>query len=86
MAAHRQIALTTLPSLRTPTCPTLVIWGMNDTALLPGNLEGLDQWVTRFRQYFEAQPTFGEHLASIVEQYLATDQRPDLARWIGAPR
>lgn len=27
--------------------PTLVIWGMNDTALLPGNLEGLDQWVAR---------------------------------------
>lgn len=29
--------------------PTLVIWGMNDTALLPGNLEGLDQWVARLR-------------------------------------
>ena len=29
--------------------PTLVIWGMNDTALLPGNLEGLDQWVARLQ-------------------------------------
>ena len=26
--------------------PTLVIWGMQDTALLPGNLDGLDEWVT----------------------------------------
>lgn len=25
--------------------PTLVIWGMKDTALLPGCIEGLDQWV-----------------------------------------
>src|SRR5262249_51755351 len=27
--------------------PTLVIWGEKDTALLPGNLNGLDQVVTR---------------------------------------
>jgi pimeloyl-ACP methyl ester carboxylesterase len=26
--------------------PTLVIWGMKDTALLSGNLSGLDKWVT----------------------------------------
>lgn len=26
--------------------PTLVIWGMQDTALLPGNLDGLEEWVT----------------------------------------
>lgn len=26
--------------------PTLVIWGMQDTALLPGNLDGLDEWVS----------------------------------------
>jgi pimeloyl-ACP methyl ester carboxylesterase len=30
VAAHRQIALTTPPSLRTPTCHTLVIWGEQD--------------------------------------------------------
>ena len=30
VAALRQIALTTPPSLRTPTCPTLVIWGELD--------------------------------------------------------
>lgn len=29
--------------------PVLVIWGMNDTALLPGNLDGLDQWVARLQ-------------------------------------
>jgi pimeloyl-ACP methyl ester carboxylesterase len=25
--------------------PTLVVWGEKDTALLTGNLDGLDQWV-----------------------------------------
>jgi pimeloyl-ACP methyl ester carboxylesterase len=30
VAAQCQIVLTTLPSLRTPTCPTLVIWGEQD--------------------------------------------------------
>jgi len=30
VAALRQIALTTPPSLRTPTCPTLVVWGEQD--------------------------------------------------------
>jgi pimeloyl-ACP methyl ester carboxylesterase len=30
VAAQRQIVLTTPPSLRTPTCPTLVIWGEQD--------------------------------------------------------
>jgi pimeloyl-ACP methyl ester carboxylesterase len=30
VAALRQIALTTPPALRTPTCPTLVIWGEQD--------------------------------------------------------
>ena len=29
-AALRQIVLTTPPALRTPTCPTLVIWGEHD--------------------------------------------------------
>jgi epoxide hydrolase 4 len=28
------------------TVPTLVIWGLRDTALLQGNLDGLDQYVT----------------------------------------
>src|SRR5204862_4278022 len=26
--------------------PTLVIWGMKDTAILSGHLSGLDKWVT----------------------------------------
>lgn len=30
----------------TITVPTLVIWGMKDTAILVGNLTGLDRWVT----------------------------------------
>lgn len=35
-----------LPSL-TVKVPTLVIWGEKDTALLPGNLDGLDRFVPR---------------------------------------
>ena len=30
----------------TVSVPTLVIWGEKDTALLPGNLDGLEEWVT----------------------------------------
>lgn len=26
--------------------PTLVIWGLKDTAILPGHLSGLDKWET----------------------------------------
>ena len=37
------------PGMPVVATPTLVIWGMNDTALLPGNLEGLDQWVAHLR-------------------------------------
>ena len=29
--------------------PTLMIWGLKDEALLPGNLSGLDKWVTDLR-------------------------------------
>jgi pimeloyl-ACP methyl ester carboxylesterase len=29
--------------------PTLVIWGMQDTAVLSGNLSGLDKWVSKLR-------------------------------------
>jgi pimeloyl-ACP methyl ester carboxylesterase len=29
--------------------PTLVIWGMKDTAILVGHLSGLDKWVTNLR-------------------------------------
>jgi pimeloyl-ACP methyl ester carboxylesterase len=38
-----------LPALPIFATPTLVIWGMRDTFLLPGNLDGLDQWVTPLR-------------------------------------
>jgi len=33
------------PSRLTVTVPTLVIWGERDRALLPGNLDGLEQFV-----------------------------------------
>lgn len=36
VAAMRQIATTRPPMLRTPTCPTLVVWGANDRLSPPG--------------------------------------------------
>ena len=33
------------PSIPEIAIPTLVVWGMADEALLPANLEGLDEWV-----------------------------------------
>jgi pimeloyl-ACP methyl ester carboxylesterase len=35
----------TIPKNPVITVPTLVIWGLKDTALLRGNLDGLDQYV-----------------------------------------
>jgi pimeloyl-ACP methyl ester carboxylesterase len=35
-----------LPAMKSIETPTLVIWGEKDTALLTGNLDGLDQYVT----------------------------------------
>jgi pimeloyl-ACP methyl ester carboxylesterase len=35
-----------LPAMKPIETPTLVIWGEKDTALLTGNLDGLDQYVT----------------------------------------
>lgn len=43
-SARRAIAA--LPAVRTP---TQVIWGLNDSALLPPLLDGLDQWVPDLR-------------------------------------
>jgi pimeloyl-ACP methyl ester carboxylesterase len=37
------------PAMVTVRVPTLVIWGMGDRALLPRNLEGLDQYVPDLR-------------------------------------
>ena len=43
---ERGAAALTLPeSMLTVTVPTLVLWGMDDPALLPGMLDGLDAWV-----------------------------------------
>jgi pimeloyl-ACP methyl ester carboxylesterase len=35
VAALKQIALTNAPALRTPTCPTLVVWGESDRLSVP---------------------------------------------------
>jgi len=37
--------LPVIPAIQAISTPTLVIWGEKDTALLTGNLEGLDQYV-----------------------------------------
>jgi pimeloyl-ACP methyl ester carboxylesterase len=42
--ASNEAALASLPPLMIKV-PTLVIWGEKDTALLPGNLDGLEQYV-----------------------------------------
>ncbi len=51
-SAHRAIAA--LPAVRVP---TQVIWGLNDSALLPGLLDGLDQWVPDLRVHRIEQAT-----------------------------
>lgn len=43
------IGVTIPPSMLTVDVPTLVIWGMDDTALPPGLLEGLPAYVARLR-------------------------------------
>ncbi len=45
-AAGEQVSLKSLPPLEIKV-PTLVIWGEKDTALLTGNLDGLDKLVTQ---------------------------------------
>ena len=42
-------ALTLPTSMLTVLVPTLVLWGMDDPALLPGLLDGLDAWVPQLQ-------------------------------------
>ncbi len=42
-------ALALPPEMLTVVLPTLVLWGMDDPALLPGLLDGLPQWVPQLR-------------------------------------
>jgi len=42
---YRAARLVPAEAIRPVTTPTLVLWGMKDTALLPGNLEGLEEYV-----------------------------------------
>ena len=42
-------ALTLPASMLTVSVPTLVLWGMDDPALLPGLLDGLDAWVPQLQ-------------------------------------
>jgi len=56
--------------------PTLVIWGMNDSALTPGLLDGLDAWVPRLTLHREPEAShwivheMPERVASVIEAYL----------------
>lgn len=56
--------------------PTLVIWGMNDSALPPGLLDGLDAWVPRLTLHREPEAShwivheMPERVASVIEAYL----------------
>ena len=42
-------ALTLPASMLTVSVPTLVLWGMDDPALLPGLLDGLDAWIPQLQ-------------------------------------
>lgn len=49
-ASHPGAAALDLPdSLLQVNCPTQVLWGLGDHALLPGLLDGLEQWVPRLQ-------------------------------------
>ena len=49
-ASHPGAAALELPdSLLQVSCPTQVLWGLGDHALLPGLLDGLDAWVPRLQ-------------------------------------
>lgn len=56
--------------------PTLVIWGMNDSALTPGLLDGLDAWAPRLTLHREPEAShwivheMPERVASVIEAYL----------------
>jgi pimeloyl-ACP methyl ester carboxylesterase len=46
--------LTLPPSVLHVNVPTTVLWGMADRALLPGLLDGLDQWVPRLQVHLRS--------------------------------
>ena len=56
--------------------PTLVIWGMNDSALPPGLLNGLEAWVPRLTLHREPDAShwivheMPDRVASVIEAYL----------------
>jgi len=58
--------------------PTLVIWGMNDPALLPQNLHGLEQYVTRLtiHRIFDASHwlvhTHADHVNQLIRSNLVS--------------
>ena len=66
-------ALAALPSVR---APTQVIWGLADSALLPGLLDGLDQWVPNLRVHRIEKATHWviherpRELMNLVERFL----------------
>jgi len=59
--------------------PTLVIWGMNDSALPPGLLSGLGAWVPELTLHREPEAShwivheMPERVASVIEAYLGQD-------------
>jgi pimeloyl-ACP methyl ester carboxylesterase len=62
--------------------PTQIIWGMNDTALLPGLLDGLTQWVPQLELHQVAQASHWivhEQTELVIEritQFLAKPAKP----------
>ena len=67
-------ALTLPTSMLTVLVPTLVLWGMDDPALLPGLLDGLDAWIPQLQ--VQRVPSASHWLLhehpGVVQQALAT--------------
>jgi len=64
------------------TVPTLVVWGMKDPALLPLQLDGLDQWVEDLR--IVRIPDAGHFAPWEAPDYVAAALAPFLAEVAGA--
>jgi pimeloyl-ACP methyl ester carboxylesterase len=74
-----------LKAVRKVQIPTLVIWGMQDTTLLPLQLEGLDQLVeqltvTRLADVGHFAPWEApDEVAAALEPFLAADAKASAA-------
>jgi len=77
-----------LPPLAPITTPTLVIWGEKDSALLTGNLEGLDQYVKplTIRRVPDASHWVVHEKPALVIQFMRDFLKSGVWPWISPSR